>query len=135
MKILVIANNAGGLYGFRKELINGLAENKAEEEAIARALAETAQDGGLYRLMKGLERSARLVNEDLLRESGYMLPQGKNAHELLRELSANPPSPGFPVEVAKKLDTEIPCNEEREEKWYTPRLLVRRSTKSVRAEK
>ena len=95
---------------------NGLAENKAEEEAIARALAETAQDGGLYRLMKGLERSARLVNEDLLRESGYMLPQGKNAHELLRELSANPPSPGFPVEVAKKLDTEIPCNEEREEK-------------------
>lgn len=27
------------------------------------------------------------------------------------------------------------ANEEREEKWYTPRLLVRRSTKSVRAEK
>lgn len=36
MKILVIANNAGGLYGFRKELINGLAENNTVGIAVPR---------------------------------------------------------------------------------------------------
>ena len=93
-----------------------LAESKAEEEAMARHLAAAAPGDGLYRLMAAMEKSVRLVNEDLLRESGYMLPQSKNTRDLLRRMIAGPPAPDFPVEAAKKLLDLIPCNEESEEK-------------------
>ena len=81
---------------------------------MARQLAENAPEG-LKRLMKAAAGSMRLVNEDLLRESRYMLPQSAAAHELLEGLVAAPPT-GFPVEAAKKLLEMIPCNEERKEK-------------------
>lgn len=58
-----------------------------------------------------LHKSVRLVNEDLLREAGYMLPQSGNTHDLLRGWVENPPSAEFPVEVAKKLLERIPCND------------------------
>lgn len=61
--------------------------------------------------MTALAKSARLVNEDLLRESGYMLPQSKNAWDLLEKWVQSPPSPQFPVEAAQNLLERIPCNE------------------------
>ena len=85
-----------------------LAQNKALEEKTALQLAESAQTDGLYRLMTALAKSARLVNEDLLRESGYMLPQSKNAHDLLEKWVQSPPSPQFPAEAARKLLERIP---------------------------
>ena len=84
---------------------------KAAEEKTARQIAETAEEDGLYRLMTAVARSARLVNEDLLREAGYMLPQSGNAHDLLKELIDAPPSPEFPSDAAKKLLERIPCND------------------------
>ena len=54
---------------------NQMAGNKADQENIARQLAESTDQDGLYRLMRAVEKSVRLVNEDLLREAGYMLPQ------------------------------------------------------------
>ena len=42
--------------------------------------------------MTAVARSVRLVNEDLLRESGYMLPQSGNTHALLHEWAENPPA-------------------------------------------
>lgn len=89
-----------------------LAEGKARQEKIALQLAETAETDGLYRLMTAFAKSARLVNEDLLRESGYMLPQSANARQLLKELVKNPPSDDFPAEAAEELLKLIPCNEE-----------------------
>ena len=65
----------------------------------------------LTRLMKAAARSIRLVNEDLLRESGYMLPQSANTHALLEELISNPPTKEFPLDAAKELLRRIPCNE------------------------
>lgn len=88
-----------------------LAQNKALEEKAALQLAEGTETDGLYRLMTALAKSARLVNEDLLRESGYMLPQSKNARDLLEKWVQSPPSPQFPVEAAQKLLKLIPCNE------------------------
>ena len=88
-----------------------LAERKAKEEALARALSASAEPEGLARLMAAIARSTRLVNEDLLRESGYMLPQSGNAHTLLRTLIDRPPAPGFPVEAAKTLLETIPNND------------------------
>lgn len=85
-------------------------QNTLEEKA-ALQLAEGAETDGLYRLMTALAKSARLVNEDLLRESGYMLPQSKNARDLLEKWVQSPPSPQFPVKAAQNLLERIPCNE------------------------
>ena len=91
-----------------------LAKSKAKQEKMALQLAEEAREDGLYRLMTALAKSVRLVNEDPLRESGYMLPQSANTHKLLEELTANPPTAEFPAEAAKKLLKLIPCNETAE---------------------
>ena len=88
-----------------------LVRRKADEEKAARQLAEEAEGDGLYRLMTALARSARLVNEDLLRESGYMLPQSGNAHALLRAWVERPPSDEFPVATARRLLELLPDND------------------------
>ena len=90
---------------------NHMAGNKADQESIARQLAEQTDKDGLYRLMKAAQKSVRLVNEDLLREAGYMLPQSANAHQLLQNFVDAPPAPDFPVEAARELLERIPCNE------------------------
>ena len=90
---------------------NRMAAGKARQEKMARQLAGENPPEGLYRLLSAVEKSIRLVNEDLLREAGYMLPQSANTHRLLQDLAASPPSPAFPVEVAKELLARIPCNE------------------------
>ena len=88
-----------------------LANRKAQQEQAARQLADTAGADGLYRLLTAMARSARLVNEDLLREAGYMLPQSGNAHELLRGWAADPPGPGFPTDAARELLSRLPDND------------------------
>lgn len=92
-------------------LANALARNKAREERLARQLTAAADAPGLSRLLTAAVKSARLVNEDLLREAGFMLPQSANAHRLLRAWIDNPPAPGFPVEAAQELLERLPCNE------------------------
>ena len=92
-------------------LADSMAKDKAAEEKIALQLAADAGQDGLYRLMTAAAKSARLVNEDLLREAGYMLPQSGNTHSLLEGWLKEPPSPDFPVEAVKKLLELIPCNE------------------------
>ena len=84
---------------------NALARSKAAQESIARRMA------GQQRLLIAVEKSVRLVNEDLLREAGYMLPQSLNVRRLLQSWVDNPP-PGFPVAAAQELLETIPCNEQ-----------------------
>ena len=100
-----------------KAVLNSVAQRKADEEKAALQIAEATEKDGLYRLMKAVAKSERLVAEDIMREAGYMLPQSNNAHELLEELIAKSPD-GFPVETAKKLLNMIPNNEneKKEEK-------------------
>ena len=93
-----------------KAVLNSVAQRKADEEKAALQIAEATEKDGLYRLMKAVAKSERLVAEDIMREAGYMLPQSNNAHELLEELIAKSPD-GFPVESAKKLLDMIPNNE------------------------
>ena len=93
-----------------KAVLNSVAQRKADEEKAALQIAESTEKDGLYRLMKAVAKSERLVAEDIMREAGYMLPQSNNAHELLEELIAKSPD-GFPVETAKKLLNMIPNNE------------------------
>ena len=95
-----------------KAVLNSVAQRKADEEKAALQIAEATEKDGLYRLMKAVAKSERLVAEDIMREAGYMLPQSNNAHELLEELIAKSPD-GFPVETAKKLLNMIPNNENK----------------------
>ena len=90
--------------------------SKAEQEKAAKQMAEGAKSDTAYRLAKALEMSNRLINEDLIREAGYMLPQSANAHELLEEQIENPPTKDFPSAAAKKLLELIPDNEKTEKK-------------------
>ncbi len=95
--------------------VNALSAVKLKEERMAAAIAEKTEADGLYRLMKAVEKSERLIEEDLMREAGYMLPQSANAHELLEEILASAPE-GFPSEAAEKLLEKIPANEPTKEK-------------------
>lgn len=94
-----------------KSVLNKTAQAKAEEEKEALQIAEAADKDGLYRLMKAVAKSERLVAEDIMREAGFMLPQSNNTHELLEDLVTNPPTRDFPVDAAKKLLEMIPNNE------------------------
>ncbi len=103
---------------------NALAKSKAKEEKVALQIAENAKSDEEYRLMTAIAKSARLVNEDIVREAGYMLPQSKNAHNLIMSFIENPPSKDFPIESAKKLLKLIPCNESEEKKVKKYKCLV-----------
>ncbi len=93
------------------DAMNSLSRKKTKSERSALQIAETTEKEGLNRLMRAVAKSERILSEDLLRESGYMLPQSRNTRELLENLMNNPPTPEFPVEAAKKLLDMLECNE------------------------
>lgn len=95
-------------------VLHTLTESKARQEKTALQIAGGTENDRLYRLMTAVAKSERLVAEDILRESGYMLPQSGTTHELLRELIENPPTPDFPLDAAKELLKRIPNNEQVE---------------------
>ena len=87
-----------------------LSKNKCVTEIAARNIAGSTDKDGLYRLMKAVEMSSRLMAEDVLRESGYMLPQSANSQNILVDLINDGPK-GFPRATAEELLERIPCNE------------------------
>ena len=93
------------------DALNAMSKAKAITEKAARQISSSTDASGLKRLMKAVAKSERLVSEDMIRESGYMLPQSDNAHTLLEYFVANQPSEDFPVDAAKKLLSLIPNNE------------------------
>ena len=80
-----------------------LAAGKMEQEQLAASLSGA--------LAKAVERSNRIMAEDLLRESGYMLPQSANANVLLQEMAKYADEPGFPKEAVDLLLRTLRCNE------------------------
>ena len=56
--------------------MNTLVVSKVTAEHTASALPD--------RFARALQRSNRIMAEDLVRESGYMLPQSKNARKFLK---------------------------------------------------
>ena len=88
-----------------------LTRSKAAGEKTARQIAESTDSETVRRIARGVQRSCRLVSEDLMREAGYMLPQSGNARRLLEELINNPPSADFPVEKARRALELTECND------------------------
>ena len=66
-----------------------LVSSKAEQERMAAALPGP--------LAKALEKSNRIMAEDLLRESGFMLPQSGEVFQVLVDMADRVQEPGFPV--------------------------------------
>ena len=85
-----------------------LVSSKAAQETLAAGLPGP--------LAKAIERSNRIMAEDLLREAGYMLPQSGNAHMLLKEMLTHAQEPGFPVKAVEQLLASISFNETPEKK-------------------
>ena len=89
-----------------------LADSKAEQETLAAGLPGP--------LAEAVRKSNRIMAEDLLRESGYMLPQSGNARKLLEDMLSQAQEPGFPAEALNLLLTTLPFNESTEKKEETP---------------
>ena len=79
------------------EALRGLIQSKARAETIAAQLPDA--------LSAAVERSSRLMAEDLCREAGFMLPQSENTRVLLEQLMHYP---GIPAEVVDTLLKSIP---------------------------
>lgn len=66
--------------------LSKIADNKIEEIKVLKNLLLNENDKNKIRLYKALIHSNKVVIEDIMRESGYMLPQSKNAHIFLKNL-------------------------------------------------
>lgn len=88
-----------------KEALRLLVKDKNEAELIASKLPGV--------LAVAVERSSRLMAEDLEREAGYMIPQSLNAKKFLESVKSYP---GVPVEAVDGLLGSIKFNEKDEKK-------------------
>lgn len=88
-----------------------LAQSKVSQENKAAGLAVSADNSASYRLACAIEKSNRIMAEDILREAGYMLPQSANVQGFLRSLQNEAKSEDFPREVLESLLTLIVPNE------------------------
>ncbi len=83
--------------------LRALSASKAEQEQLFTALGQAADTEPARRLAEAMRRSCRLMAEDILRESGYLLPQSRPVQALLaRELECVRDE-AFPKEAAQRL--------------------------------
>lgn len=107
--ITMIPNNYPKQQEKNNNVINALldvAKSKIEENKILNGLLENA-NGEEKKLLKALIYSNTVIIEDLMREAGFMLPQSKNAHDLLIKISHDEKV----KDVANKLLDKIRVNE------------------------
>ena len=91
------------------EALRGLLQSKARAESIAAQMPDA--------LSAAVEKSSRLMAEDLCREAGFMLPHSGNTRAFLKQIRNYP---DIPVEDVDDLLKTIEFNEPREdktEKW------------------
>ena len=81
-----------------------LARSKAKQEMLANHIATETKDPIVKQLAATLVRSNRILQEDLHRESGFMLPQDGVTKEFLKEqLEKNNKDKDFPKEAVERL--------------------------------
>lgn len=90
------------------QALRALFHSKARQEAAMDAvLADNEASPVKKQLAQALKASIRIVAEDMLRESGYMLPQGQPAKEHLKGLLESEQGPGFPKDTVEELLTML----------------------------
>ncbi len=87
------------------EALRGLIQSKAQAESIAAQLPDA--------LSVAVEKSSRLMAEDLCREAGFMLPQSGNTKAFLESIRHYP---DVPVDAVTSLLNTIQFNEHTEDK-------------------
>jgi hypothetical protein len=80
-----------------------LAESKLKQERMAAGIAQATDDADERQIAEAVAASNRLMAEDLIRESGYLLPQSDNVRALLKELLDAPQGEEFPADTVKRL--------------------------------
>lgn len=92
------------------EALRGLIQSKAHAECIAAELPDT--------LSVAVEKSSRLMAEDLCREAGFMLPQSGNTKQFLDAIRSYPDIPQEEVEfLLKSIHFNEKTEELKMEKW------------------
>lgn len=86
-----------------KNAVLALMKSKIVQEEIADYIHKTTDNLVLRKLAKAFSVSNRLQAEDLWREAGYMLPQGRLVQKFLQSLLENEQPAGFPKESVEKL--------------------------------
>jgi len=79
-----------------------LGYSKVQQEGIAGAVATSSSSAVTRQFAEAIAKSNRLMAEDILRESGYMLPQSVEVRELL-EAMLNNAAPDFPKDAVELL--------------------------------
>lgn len=79
-----------------------LAKSKTEQERIMDNIARSSGNEIVRQFADVISKSNRLMAEDLIRESGYMLPQSDEVISILESMLENPPK-DFPIDSVKKL--------------------------------
>lgn len=67
-------------------IVRELAESKIKQEAIAKGIGSSSKDADTIKFFQTVEKANRIMCEDLFREAGYMLPNGREAIQFLRDL-------------------------------------------------
>ena len=83
-----------------------LAYSKVQQEQCADAVASASGSAMAKQFATAVAKSNRLMAEDILRESGYLLPQSDNVRELLEALLENA-GPDFPSDAARLLLNQL----------------------------
>ncbi len=96
------------------EALRALIQSKVQAESLASQLPDA--------LSVAIEKSSRLMAEDLCREAGFMLPQSGNSRRFLESIQNYPDIPRNDVEeLLRTIDfnenTQSPKQEEKSEKW------------------
>jgi proline dehydrogenase len=80
--------------------------SKVQQESLANAIAISSENAITRQFAKAIAKSNRCMAEDILRESGYMLPQSNNVRELLEAMLENTAS-DFPKDTVKLLLSKL----------------------------
>jgi hypothetical protein len=83
-----------------------LGQSKIRQEHLANAVAISSKSAVTKQFAKAIAKSNRLMAEDILRESGYMLPQSRKVIELLKAMLENA-APDFPKDTVKLLLNQL----------------------------
>jgi len=79
-----------------------LGASKVRQEKIAETVAAKSNSAVTKQFAEAIAKSNRLMAEDILRESNYMIPQSAEVRELLKTMLKNA-SPDFPKDAAELL--------------------------------
>ena len=103
-------------------VMTALAESKTRQEFFWAELAEDADTPEAAQFAKAMEESNRIMAEDLLRESGFLLPQGPSTIKLLKQLKQKALwDAEFPMDEVNRLLELLPAGSKNKEEKNMPK--------------